>query len=204
MHAILIGMKRLWLALALALFAFPAAAWADTSTPAPAPPGHPAMTPAQRQAMFKTFSEFRTKEIALHKQLRSQILGAISSAHRSAIAQAIGDLAVSASPDPAAAARRIDAVLSSGERQAITSAQNSFAGQNRALMQQMRSQMASEMPSPPPGAMHPMHAGAGMSRMSNDAGTVVLMVLSHSEPMGMMMRGFGMNRTDVEGPPPPP
>jgi len=192
-------MKRLWLALALALVAFPAMASADTPSAAAVPPGRPAMTPAQRQAMFKTFGEFRTKEMALHKQLRSQILGALSPAHRSAVAQVIGDLAVSASPDPGAAAKRIDGVLSSSEQQAILTAENSFRDQGRALMEQMRSQLASEMPSPGPKAPRAMHGMGGHNLMTADAGTLLLTILSHPNPMGMMgMHGFGMHG----GPPP--
>ena len=199
-------MKHLWLALALALLAFPVAASAGDPPAAAAPPmgaapGRPAMTPAQRQAMFKTFTEFRTKEMALHTQLRSQILGALSPAHRSAVAQAIGDLAVSASPDPAAAAKRIDAALSPNERQAILSAHQSFAQQNRALMEQMRAQMASEMPSPPPGGPPGMHGKTTVNRMIEDPGMLVLTVLSHREPLGMMLHGFGMHG-GPEGPMP--
>lgn len=162
------------------------------------------MTPAQRQAMSKTFSEFRTKEMALHARLRTQILGALSSAHRNSVGQVIGDLAVSASPDPGAAAKRIDDVLSSSERQAVLSAQTSFADQSRTLMQQMRTQLASEMPSPAPGAPRTMHAMAGLNRMTADAGTLVLTILSQREPMSLMMMhgGFGMHGEGPEGPPP--
>ena len=195
-------MKRLWFALALALVAFPATALADDPSTAAGPPGRPALTPAQRQAMYKTFSEFRSKEMALHKQLRSQLLGALSPAHRSAVGQVIGDLAVSASPDPGAAAKRIDAVLSSGERQAILAAHSSFAEQSRSLMEQMRSQIASTMPSPGPGAARPHPAMMGHNTMTVDAGTLLLTTLGHPERMElMMMRGFGMHG-GPGGPPP--
>ena len=68
-------MKRLAFALALALFALPAAVFADDApSAAVAAPARPAMTPAQRQAMFKTMISYRAKELQLHKQLRSQLL----------------------------------------------------------------------------------------------------------------------------------
>lgn len=212
-------MKKLWLALAFALVALPVAASADDSSAPPAPPappaagaagvpGRPAMTPAQRQAMFKAFNDFRTKETVLHKQLRTQIIGALSPAHRSAVAQAIGEMAVSASPDEDATAKRIDAILSSSERQAILSANTSFYDQSRALMQQMRSQVASVMPSPPAGAPHRFVAAVkGVNRMTTDPGTLVLSVLSRPDPMHVMFHGFGM-RGAPGGPPdaaaPPP
>lgn len=211
-------MKRLWLALALALITFPAAAVADGSpSTAAVPAGPPGMTTAQRQAMFKTLQTFWGKEKQLHQQLRSAILGALSPAHRTAVASAIGELAISTTPDRAAAAKQIDAVLSPSETQSILTAHTSFATQSRKLHEAMRAEMRSEMPARPPGsAPGPMdgsmgsHDGMGahdhMSVANADAGTVLLMILTHPEPMGMGMgmamgHHFGMT---PDGPPPQP
>lgn len=202
-------MKRLSIALALALFAAPLAASADDATSAAAvAPDRPAMTPAQRQAMFKTFTSYRAKEVALHKQLRAQLLDALSPAHRTAVGNAIGALAVAASPDPAATAKQIDAVLSAAEQQSIVSASQSFAEQTRALRQQMGAELRNEMPSPPPGApARPMRAtGSHPHGNVTDAGALLLGMLGRSGRPPMSMPGFGMppgNRSPG-GPPPPP
>lgn len=214
----MLSMKNLWLALALALLAVPASAMAQDAPSAaavPAPPPHPQLTPAQRQAMFKTMSDFHDKEMQLHKQLRSQMLGALSPEHRTAVANVIGQLAISASPDPGAAAKQIDALLTPAEKQAITTAHTQFSDQSRTLMQQMMSQMKSEMPSPPPGAPpHGTMMGQNWQKHNEvvDPGTILLTTLNGGGRMGMMMaHGFGMPPgagmppgPPGGGPPPPP
>jgi hypothetical protein len=190
-------MKTVWLALTLALVTFPVAALADDAdTTSP-----PALTTAQKQAMSKTFRSFAEKEAALHQQLRSQIIDALSPEHRTAVASVVGGMAISPSPDPAAAVKQIDGMLSQGEQQNILAAQNSFVTQSRALHEQMRTELQSEVPS---GALGNMHGHmtdamkskhAGMSAPS-DAGMLVLMILTHPRPMGMAMDHHF-------GPPPP-
>jgi hypothetical protein len=199
-------MKNLCLALALALFAVPASAVAQDAPPAaaaPALPPRPQLSPAQRQAMFKTMSEFRGKEMQLHQQLRSQMLGALSPEHRTAVANIIGQMAISASPDPGGAAKQIDALLTPAEKQSITTAHGQFVDQSRTLMQQMMSQMKSTMPSPPPGA--PQHAMMAAQRWQKhneivDPGTILLTTLNGGGMRMMMAHGFGA----PGGPPPPP
>ena len=200
-------MKRLAFALALVLFALPAAVFADDAPSAAlAAPARPAMTPAQRQAMFKTMISYRAKELQLHKQLRSQLLGALSPAHLTAVGNAIGALAVSASPDPVATAKQIDSLLSPGEQQSVLTASKSFMDQSRALREQMSAELKAEMPSPP-GAparpmsqMHPIRPHANAS----DAGTLLLTMLDRAEPMTMLGHGFGMRpgMAPPGGPPP--
>jgi hypothetical protein len=103
-------MKQLWLALAAGLLALPAAALADGDAPAVST-ATPPLTAAQRQAISKTMQTFRDKEGQMHQQLRSQILGALSPEHRTAVAGAIGEMVIAENPDPAATAKQIDGVL---------------------------------------------------------------------------------------------
>jgi hypothetical protein len=190
-------MKNAVLALSLAMALSPLAAMADNTTPV-APSAPPHMSQSQRQAMFKTFQAFRQKEDALHQQLRSQVLSSLSAAHRTAVAGVIGQLAISASPDPSAAAKQLDAVLSQSERQQIVAAHTAFAAKSKALHDQLRTQMRSEMPAGEPAGMHDADAMHGSARMAGhapatfDAGTLLLMILGKHEGMkGMMGHHFG-------------
>ncbi len=200
------AMTKHFLALALALVALPCAALADPNDSAQAPSP---LSPAQRQAMSGQIQAFRQKEMQMHQQLRSQILEAVSPGHRTAIADAIGQMVISASPDPAATAKQIDGVLSSAEQQRILSLHGAFVTQSQALMQQLHDQLARQGASShgqwsnPPGHTMPM-SGA------NDAGNVVLMVLAHRSPtmMGMPgmpgMRGMGHGPGGPQAPGGPP
>ncbi|MBV8148975.1 MAG: hypothetical protein JO092_07775 [Candidatus Eremiobacteraeota bacterium] len=169
-------MKKVFLALFLALTMIPVAAFADDASPFGAPPS---LTPAQQQA----FETFRRREDELHQQFRSQVLAALSADHRNAVANLIGQLAISSNPDPRAAISQIDSLLSQGEQQAILSAHNTFRQQAKALHEQLRSQMRGQVHGMPysqnrPGMMQkPEH--------QPDAGEIVLHTLAHFEPMEM-------------------
>jgi hypothetical protein len=189
------AMTKHFLAIALALVALPAAALADptTSAQAPAP-----LTPAQRQAISSQRQAFFQKEMQMHQQLRTQILDALSPDHRTAVADAIGQMVIAASPDPAATAKQIDGLLSSGEQQRILSLHSAFVSQSQAMMQQLHDQLQQQgagthgnwAKTPPP-----MQMPGG-----NDAGNVVLMVLAHRSPMGMP--GMHGMRPRPDGPQP--
>lgn len=207
------AMKNFSLALALTLAVLPVAALAQDATPQPAPPARPVLSPAQRQAMQKTIQEIRTKEVDLHRQYRAQVLNALTPEHRAAVAQAIGDMAISETPDAAATAKRIDGILTPDERQKVLAAQSQFVQQSRAAMQQMHDQMQAVMPQHPAGWTHPGtsngHPGmppeparvAGRWQMPSDAGSILLAVLSHGGAMGMMHFG---SPTSAARPLPPP
>lgn len=203
------AMIKHFLALALALVALPSAALADPNDSAQAPSP---LSPAQRQAMSSQMQAFRQKEMQMHQQLRSQILEAVSPGHRTAIADAIGQMVISASPDPAATAKQIDGVLSSAEQQRILSLHGAFVTRSQALMQQLHDQLSrqgagshGQWSNPP---AHPMSMPG-----SNDAGNVVLMVLAHPSPMmgmpgmsgmpGMRGMGHGPGGPQAPGGPPP-
>lgn len=193
-------MKKVLLALSLALTMIPVAALADDSNTPGAPP---ALTAAQRQAMFKTFQTFHQQEEQLHQQMRTQVLASMTPAHRSAVAGVIGQLAVAPNPNPKLAAQQLDALLSQGEQQRILAAHSAFRTQSKTLHDQMRAQLKSELPAGMPGSGHSEHANRpGMperSEHATDAGTLLLKVLSPKSmdmEMGHHMWGGG--------PPPPP
>jgi hypothetical protein len=187
-------MKYFVAALSLALIIGPAAVSAQVSSPAPAPGAN-----GHRWGANPAFAAFFKQEESNRKKFRSQVLSAVSSSHRAAIGNIIGSMAVSTTPDPRAAAQRIDALLSQSERQTILSARNSFEQSSRALRDQMRAKMAQQMntalPSPPP---RPMRTP------SNDAGRVVMMALSPFGPGFGMHGGRGMGGPGMMPPGGPP
>jgi hypothetical protein len=127
-------MKRLLLVLTLA-FAVPAVAFAQQD------PGN-SPSPQMHQRMRADFQQMRK----LHEQYRAQVLGALTPAHKQLLASVVGQLAIAASPDPRAAAAKLDAALSSGEKTAIINADQQFRSAMRTQMQQMRA--AHPWPSP--------------------------------------------------------
>jgi hypothetical protein len=190
-------MKYLFPALWLALLFVPAAASAQT------PPSAPPAASSHGWPSRKNASPFFQKDADLRRQFRSQALSALSTEHRTAVGNIIGAMAVSASPDPRAAAQRIDALLSDSERQAILSAKGSYDSQRRALGEQMRAQMAQQngTAAPTPRPMRSPRPG------SNDAGNVLMMALMPGGPGSPGMRGRGMppmppNGMPPNGPPP--
>ena len=187
-------MNKSFLALALALSVMPLAAVADDSS---APPQ---MTPEQRQAMRQTFERYATQEEQLRQQMRLQVLNSMTPVHRRAVGATIGDLAIEANPDVTAAAKRIDTVLSPGERQRIIAAHSTFFTQSRQLHDQMRTELRSEMPADahPPSTDGPRnHTNA----MQFDAGTLLLGVLSPRPRMMGMGHGPGGFMMHMEGAP---
>lgn len=186
-------MKNAIVALSLALTLIPVAAFADDQAPAGAP------TQAQRQAMFQTMQTYRQKEEQLGQQFRAQLLGSLSPVHRTAVANLIGQLAISSNPNERTAASQIDALLSPGERQQILNAANTFHAQSKTLHEQMRTALKSEMPAMPDHPMGPMGGHPGMmqhQQMQPDAGRIVLHVLGHQGGDEGMHHMWG-------GPPPP-
>ena len=191
-------MNKGFLALALSLSILPISALADDSATTP-----PAPTAEQRQAMHQAVDQFAKQEEQLHQQMRQQVLSSMTSSHLQAIATAIGQLAIAPSPDPEAAAKQIDAMLSPGEQQQIVAAHQSFVSQSMQLHRQLMTQMQSMMPAHPPMNGNRPHAVASMP---HDAGMLVLAVLSPHPMMGEMgMHGMGMMMDGMgpAGPMPP-
>jgi hypothetical protein len=185
-------MNRNILALALAFSAMPLAALAQNSAP-------PAPTDQQRQAIHQTMDRFAQQEEQLRQQMRSQILAALTPVHLRAVAATIGQLAIAENPDPQAAAKRLDEMLSSSERGRILAAHEAFKAQSRQLHDQMRSELQSEMPAGQPDWMrHGWQNGMMSQQRMSDPGTVLLAALSPHPTFG---RGPGMMMPGEGGPP---
>jgi hypothetical protein len=190
-------MNRSIVALVVALGIVPVAGLAQDTNSAPAP------TADQRQAMRQTFQQFAQQAEQLHQQMRSQILSSLSPVHLREVAATIGNLAIEQNPDPQAAAKRLDQILSPGERQRILAAHASFAQQSLQLHEQMRTQLQSEMPAGHSNWMnHGPENGAMSQRTQFDAGTVLLMALSPHPMLGMMGMDHGPGMMHMEGAPP--
>lgn len=135
------------------------------------------VAPTPNAAMRQQFQAMHARMQQIRSTERSQILGALTPAHRALFANIAGQLATSATPDYKGAAGRLDAALSAGEKQAIVNAAQSAREQRRTLMQSMRSQMPSQMNRPPmPDRMQ--HA-----KRTPDAGRILLGLTGGREGM---------------------
>lgn len=173
-------MIKLWVRTAAAVFALAACtATALAQTAAPNAPG----TPGPGAGRFQEMRQMRREMGRIAAQTRTQMLNALTPAHRTLLSNVVGQLAVAPTPDVRAAARQLDSALSPSEKQAILNAQTSERTQMQSAMQQMRAQMP-----PPPGGTQrrPMMYGqerqGGGERRTPSAGIVLL---RHA----MMVRG---------------
>jgi hypothetical protein len=187
-------MNRSILALALALSVIPVAALAQQNSVQPAPAAD------QRQARQQTMERFAQQEEQLHQQMRSQILSSLTPVHLREVAATIGQLAIAQNPDPQAAAKRLDEMLSSSERGRILAAHETFATQSRQLHEQMRSEMQSEMPQGHSDWMSHGSPNGMMSHRMSDPGTILLVTLAPHPMFGMGWPGHGLMPSG--GPPP--
>ena len=138
----------------------------------------------------------------IEKRSRAQILGALTPAHRTLLANVVGQLAIAPNPDRNAAARTLDSALSPGEASAILSAETTAREQARSLMEASRAQFeASLTPAQRTemqqrmatrAAEHP--ANAMQPKRTMDPGKTLLHL---AMGMGEEHRGFGHG-----GPPP--
>ena len=128
---------------------------------------------------------------ALHKQFRAKVLGSLTPAHRNLLASIAGQLAVSTNPDPKAAIQKLDAALSSGEKQAILNAAQSNMTQQRALFEQAFAKMRAANPNMP--SPRPRPSGMLRTRRPPDAGALLLMIATGGEGPGMGMHGGFMH-----------
>jgi uncharacterized membrane protein YdfJ with MMPL/SSD domain len=169
------------IALGLALLS-PAIALADDQAQGGPPP-----------AVRAEFAQMHEKMEALHTQSRTEILNALTPAHKAAVANIIGQLAVAPNPNPEAAAHQLDALLSGGERSSILRIHESMRTQMRSLMESMHSQMqqAMQQSGAPAGPPHGMHGGfgGGQQHAAPDAGHILLMLGALHGPRPMMMHG---------------
>jgi hypothetical protein len=178
-------MRRLLAIISLGFLLSPTLASADD-----APPPQP--TAQMRAAM----EQARTQMEQLHAAARNQMLGSLSLAHRTAVANIVGQMAVSPTPNWALAAKQIDAVLSQAEGAAILRTHAAARTQMRTLQTQMRAQFEASLTPEQKAQMDARHAQFqqqhpnGMQRperaMSADPGEILLRSLTP--------RGGGMER----------
>lgn len=111
----------------------------------------------------------------LEKQLRSEVLGALSQSDRSKVAQAIAEYAVSNAPNQADLAKRIDSVLSAPEQQQILESYAAFAAAQKAAFSQSQARFEAMQLQMPPNAPKPMTQA--MNDTAGTAGEVLLQAL---------------------------
>jgi len=155
-------MKQLvTIAFAAALAALPVASFAQTTG-----------TPNLR----RDFEQIHTQMQQIHQAERAQILAALTPAHKALVANVIGELAISATPDYDAAAKRLDAALSAGERQGVLNAAATARAKSTAIMQ----------------SIAPEHMGGpGLQMRTMPAQTAGQILLRLAAPE-MHKMGFGM------------
>jgi len=175
------------------LAAIPALVLAQAASPMP--PG-PSGAPWPRPD-FQMMRQNMEQQRAMHKQLRAKVLAVLTPAHRNQLAAVIGQLAIAASPDPRGAIKKIDAFLSSGEKQAILNAVQASMAQQRAQMQAMMAKVRAANPNFP--SPRPMRSGEPKERHTADAGALLFMLATGGGP-GMGAHRFMLERGRM-GPP---
>ncbi|MGD0472903.1 MAG: hypothetical protein ABSB70_06770 [Candidatus Velthaea sp.] len=182
------------IALSLALALAPASALAQGAPP-PGPPGMGDAAPsaAQMSAMRQVHAQAET----LHVQARSRLIAALTPAHRAAVANVFGQLALSASPDPRAAAQALDAILSPAEKQSVVNIAAAERSNMHALMQQARATFESTLTAEQRAKMvqhranmQGMHKHRALPPGAADPGAIVLRTLGSFGGPGM--HGPGM------------
>jgi hypothetical protein len=126
--------------MSLALVLAPAVATAQVEPPA-GPAGAPAITLQQRAAMQLMHSQLQ----AAHVQTRARVLAALTPAHRTAVANVFGQLALSPNPNPRAAAQALDAMLAPAEKLSIINIAAAERANMKTLMEQQRAAFESTM-----------------------------------------------------------
>lgn len=123
-----------------------------------------------------------------HEAFRHQLLAAITPAHKQLLASVVGQLAIADKPDPKAAAAKLDAALSGGEKQSILAAHSAMMAQMKTMMKAQHDQMMQAWQSAHPDATPwPKRSPrAENSPRTPDPGMILLMVAGHGGEMMMM------------------
>jgi hypothetical protein len=152
------------------------------------PPGPPQTPNAQ---MRQQFEANRKQMEQIHSQERAAVLGALTPAHKQLLATIAGQLATSTTPDYRGAEQRLDAALSSSEKQAILNASQTARDKMHAEMQTMRQQMSQMAPPGAPGRppMTEMHGGPDEMQHAPTAGGILLRVALSGGGMEMHVHG---------------
>jgi len=117
--------------LSLVLAFAPAFAGAQTA-PLPTSGGAPTLNVQQQAGLQQLRVRFQQSRL----QTRTQLLAALTPAHRAAVANILGQLALTLNPNPGAAAQALDTVLAPSEKQSILN----IAAAERANTQTLRQQ----------------------------------------------------------------
>jgi len=183
-------MKRIGL-LTLAFLLAPVAGFAQDAPPPGPPPAAEAASPAgpggPNPARFAEMRQDRAQIEALHTQARAQMLGALTPAHRTALANIAGHLAISANPDPRLAAQQLDALLTTGEKQSILNVHTQLRAQMRTMMEAARARMEASLTPEQKADMASRQAQwkdkpHSEMRMTPDAGRELLEMTIHAGP----------------------
>jgi hypothetical protein len=186
-------MKRS-IVLSLALVFAPAAALAQ-SAPPPGPPGMEGGAPSAAQ--MAAMRQVHAQAEAAHAQTRARLLAALTPAHRTAVANVFGQLAIAVNPDPRAAAQSLDALLSPAEKQSVVTIAAAERTNVHALMQQARAAFESTLSADQRARMAQREAQRAGMRQSGplppgaaDPGAIVLRTLGDIGGPGMHGRAF--------------
>jgi hypothetical protein len=136
-------MKRIAL-VALALVLAPVIGSAQDAPP-PGPPPDGAMSAPNPQRMA-AMRQVREQMMQLRTQTRTEMLAALTPQHRTAIANVLGEAAVSPNPDPRVVAQRIDSLLSRSEAQNVVNLAASERANARSMMESARAQFVASLP----------------------------------------------------------
>ena len=167
----------------------------------PAPPPMPMQHPdIARRQIFDQMEK-------IHRAERTQVLAALSPAHRQLLASIVGEMAIATNPDHKGAAARLDAALSPSEKNAVLAAHKTAMTQMHDAVHNMMMQMPK-----PEGSARPHPAWNSKQHHTPTAGEVVLTIATghggeHGRmpfppgPPGMMRYHNGPG---MQGPPSPP
>ena len=180
-------MKFWFPALALvATVSLPALAQEAPPPDAMRPGGEAAMarpTPQQMEAMQKLHEQMRQ----IHMQSRLQMLGSLTAAHRAALANIIGQLAIAPQPNRRAAEAQIDALLSPAEKNAVLTSEATARTNSRTLMESARAQFEASLPADDRAKMQARDASRAARQnqtrpqMTPDAGRALLRIAGGGE-----------------------
>jgi hypothetical protein len=137
------GMKRIAL-VALAFVLAPVIGSAQQDAPPPGPPDGAAMSAPNPQRVA-AMRQVREQMMQLRTQTRTQMLAALTPQHRTAIANLLGEAAVSANPDPRVVSQRIDALLTRSEAQNVVNLAASERVNARNMMESARAQYVASL-----------------------------------------------------------
>ncbi|MBV8150384.1 MAG: hypothetical protein JOY59_02410 [Candidatus Eremiobacteraeota bacterium] len=191
-------MKNGLIALAVAALLVPAAALAQTMSPAPAPPAPPG-PPGGHRMMRSEFRMMTADLSKAHKQARTDMLAALTPAHRALLASVVGQMAIAAYPDHKAAAAKLDAALSASEKQSILRIHKTLHDQMHKQMQEAHQKMMASLSADERKEMqaHMSPGGPPMMREGNenDPGRILLAVTTgHAGPMMMRVHNVEYHR----------